>query len=82
VASQSGLPLCQIRKRTHSIMLNYSKCKVRHLLEFARLNKMKCPECGEVMLAYERDGRIWYDCPRCGFDFCDDDNYTHEDDDN
>jgi len=41
---------------------------------------MKCPECKTIMVKYERDGRIWYDCPRCGFDFCDDDDYTHDDD--
>ena len=41
---------------------------------------MNCPECGETMVTYEKVDRLWYDCPRCGYDFCDDDDYTHEGD--
>ena len=40
---------------------------------------MKCPECGNVMVSYEKNDRLWYDCPHCGYDFCDDDDYTHDD---
>jgi len=31
----------------------------------------RCPECQTVMVPYERDGHQCYDCPRCGYDYCD-----------
>lgn len=42
-------------------------------------NNPRCPQCKEIMVDYEKDGRIWYDCPHCGYDFCDDNDYTHGD---
>lgn len=44
----------------------------------SKQNSPKCPQCHSALVKYEKDGRIWYDCPRCGFCFCDDSDYHSE----